>query len=102
MHCRRFALPVAVVIALAAFPPAHAATLTVGTNLGLNVVTPKNGGDSQLTVGVPGSVGQLVPGFQPGFRIGVIATGGAHEVFFEPGLYILHVSSQTLTQFEGT
>src|SRR5437879_5273372 len=85
MRRRRFALSAALVTALAVHHTAHAATLTVGSNIGLNVLTPKNVGDSELTLGVPGSVGQLAPGLQPGFRVGVIAAGGAHEVYFEPG-----------------
>jgi hypothetical protein len=78
--------------------PAHAGHWTLGANLGFNVFAPKQG-DSFLTIAAPGSVGQVIPGFVPGLRIGYSGGPGV-ETSIDQGLYMLSSNGETLTQYQ--
>ena len=78
--------------------PVHAGGWSIGSNLGISVLHPKGGEDNLLALGVPGSAGQLVPGFQPGLRLGFGASG--NEGFFDVGLNTLAVSGETISAFQ--
>src|SRR5262249_31294297 len=79
---------------------AHAGGWSIGSNLGVSVLQPKGGGDNLLAIGLPGSVGQIVPGFQPGLRFGFPVGGGENEVYFDAGLSMLNASGETLTGYQ--
>jgi hypothetical protein len=88
---------IALVLTVAAHP-AIAQGWSVGTNFGLAVVQPQSGGDNLITVGLPGSVGQFAPGFQPGFRVGILAPRG--EIYLDAGLGLLSGSGETLSTYQ--
>ena len=88
---------IALLLTVAAHP-AIAQGWSVGTNFGLAVVQPQSGGDNLITVGLPGSVGQIAPGFQPGLRVGILGTRG--EIYFDAGLGSLSGSGETLSAYQ--
>jgi len=82
---------------------AHAEGWSIGSNLGFSVVKPKGGGDDLVVVGAPGSVGLIVPGFQPGLRIAFpVDAKRQNEIYFDGGLSLFNGSGETLTNYEVT
>lgn len=81
---------------------AHAEGWSIGSNFGFTVVQPKGGGDNLVAIGLPGSVGQVIPGFQPGMRVGFPFGAGANETYFDAGLSSLTASGETLTGYQVT
>ena len=88
---------IALVLTVAAHP-VMAQGWSVGTNFGLAVAQPQNGGDNLIAVGLPGSVGQFAPGFQPGLRVGILGTRG--EFYFDAGLASLSGSGETISAYQ--
>jgi hypothetical protein len=77
----------------------HAATM-VGTNFGLSVLMPPDGGDDLIAIAAPGQAGTLVPGLIPGLRIG--ASGGHHEGYLDLAISLLSASGTTITNVTAT
>ena len=97
----RWSLCLAAALAFAA-NPVHAEGWSIGTNLGFSWLQPKGGGDNLFTAGLPGSVGQLFPGLQPGLRLGFPIGAGGNEAYFDTGLSVLSISGESLTGFQVT
>jgi len=98
----RFAC-VLLVASLAYAAPAFAGTTFVGTNLGLQVVSPAQGnGDSVTLFDAPSSTNLFFGGFVPGIRIGQITSGGHDEVALDTGFSILSGSGSTFSSIAGT
>ena len=74
----------------------------VGSNFGFSLLKPKGGGDDLIVLGAPGSVGQFIPAFQPGLRIGVPVGAGENEIYFDTGLSVINTEGETLTGYEVT
>jgi len=72
----------------------HAVTM-VGTNFGLSVLMPPDGGDDLIAIAAPGQAGTLVPGLIPGLRIG--ASSGPHEGFLDLAISLLSASGTSIT-----
>jgi opacity protein-like surface antigen len=78
--------------------PALATDWSMGTNLGLTIVSPEEG-DNVTAFALPGAVG----GLQPGMRFGYVFTDKPqHELFVDTGLLFYSTENYSNNAFELT
>ena len=79
------------------------ATTFVGTNLGVQILSPTEGnGESVTLFEAPSSTNLFFGGFVPGIRIGQITSGGQDEVSLDTGFSILTSNGSTFSSVAGT
>ena len=68
--------------------PAHAQNWSLGTNVGLSVLTPKRGGDNFINFSWPGGGDGFLAEFMPGLRLGAMWAGEKREVYLDTGVNV--------------
>jgi hypothetical protein len=77
------------------------ANWSLGTSLGMSVVTQEEG-DNLILFSVPGGSPLLFPGLQPGLRISSVNEAGGTEFFVDASMIHLSSSGDGITSFTGT
>src|SRR5262245_27798993 len=98
---QRIVLPFAILL-LGLSPAIARATIpSVGASLGLAIYMPPDNADNVTMLEVPGSAGQVIPGFMPGFRFTITDDSGRNGVIIEPSVNLISASGTTVTQLQG-
>ena len=89
-----------VILSVAVLTAGQAYAMSIGTNAGVTVFTPKGGGDNLTTVGVPAGGGLFGLGFMPGLRLGSSNANG-NDFYADLGIASAFASGSNITAFQG-
>jgi len=75
---------------------------SVGASMGFALyMPPESSGGGILMMEVPGSAGQVFPGFMPGFRLTFTDDSGRNGAIFEPSVNLVSSSGATAVQLQA-